>query len=434
MGDYRQLKMYTSLKRTLPEMGALPDRMALHTADEHSRAAWNWIIRASFGDDKWDYKTTIEDDPTCAPERTFFVSCHSADIATTAARIMEDGTGRVHMVGTHPTWTGLSAARYTVLAAMKSLQDAGVTDCYLSTDDFRKPAIKIYKELGFAPCYEPDDQEMIDRWAAIERDMVAYRKKEKKPILLWPDGDAPDTAACGSQAQPSLMPYPVAGSKGAVIVCPGGGYHIKACHEGAPIARAISASGVSAFVLDYRVQPFTSVDTPIGDGLRAVRLLRSMGYEKVAILGFSAGGHISGMAAVRGDAGNPDAADPVERFASRPDAFVPCYGATSFYRFRAHPHDIIGAGDWKKAADYSAECCVTRDTPPAFIWHTADDNVVPVESAYDLARALAAHGVPCEMHIYPHGPHGLGQATGYPDIQQWPDLLGKWLISLGFGA
>ena len=205
MGDYRQLKMYTSLKRTLPEAAVLPENMALHTADAHSHAAWNWIIRASFGSDSWDYSATIEDDPTCAPERTFFVSCFNVDIATTAARIMEDGTGRVHMVGTHPTWTGTGAARHTVLAAMKSLQDAGVTDCYLSTDDFRKPAIKIYRELGFEPFYEASDQEMIDRWAAIERDMAAYRKNEKAPIRLWPDGDAPDTAACGAQAQPSLM-------------------------------------------------------------------------------------------------------------------------------------------------------------------------------------------------------------------------------------
>lgn len=228
------------------------------------------------------------------------------------------------------------------------------------------------------------------------------------------------------------MPYTVDGAKGAVIVCPGGGYAIKAYHEGAPIARAINEFGISAYVLDYRVQPFTSVDTPIGDGQRAVRLLRSLGYEKVAILGFSAGGHLCSMAATGYDAGDPDAEDPVERFSSRPDAFVPCYGATSYYRFRKNPAGIIGAGDRQTTARYSAECRVTDDTPPAFIWHTADDQTVPVECAYDLAGALTAHGVLCEMHIFLHGPHGLGQASGYEDVQTWMPLLGQWLNGLGF--
>lgn len=431
MGDYRQLEMHTSLKRTLPELGEMPERMALHTADERSHAAWNWIIRSSFGGDNWDY-SMITNDKTCAPERTFFVSCYGVDIATTAARILENGTGCVHMVGTHKSWTGLSAARYTVLAALQSLQQAGVTDCYLQTDDFRKPAIKIYKELGFEPYYAEGDQEMMERWQTVEREMAAYVKKSRQAIALWPEGKAPDRAACAHQAEPSLMPYAVDGAKGAVIVCPGGGYTMKACHEGASIARAINEFGVSAYVLDYRVQPFTSVDTPIGDGRRAVRLLRSLGYEKVAILGFSAGGHLCSMVATEYDAGDPHAEDPVERFSSRPDAFVPCYGATSYYHFRKVPAGVIGAGDAQTVTHYSAECRVTGDTPPAFIWHTADDPVVPVECAYDLSRALMAHGVLCEMHIYPHGPHGLGQASGYEDVQTWMPLLGQWLKGLEF--
>lgn len=430
MGDYRQLDMYTSLKRALPDLGVMPERMTVHTADEHSHAAWNWIIRSSFGEDR-DY-SMITGDKTCAPERTFFASYGNVDIATTTARILEDGTGCIHMVGTHASWTGLGAARYTVLAALKILQDAGVVDCYLKTDDFRKPAIKIYKEMGFIPYYEAGDQEMIERWQTIERDMAAYVKKERQPIALWPDGEAPDSAVCAPQAQPSLMPFPVEGSKGAVIVCPGGGYVTKAYHESAPIARSLNAMGFSAYVLDYRVQPFSSVDTPIGDGLRAVRLLRSLGYEKVAILGFSAGGHLCSMAATGYDAGHPEADDPIERFSSRPDAFVPCYGATSYYHFRRSAAGVIGAGDQQAVTRYSAECRVTGDTPPAFIWHTADDPVVPVECAYDLARALSSHGVLCEMHIFPHGPHGLGQASGYGDVQTWLPLLGKWLRGQGF--
>ena len=76
---------------------------------------------------------------------------------------------------------------------------------------------------------------------------------------------------------------------------------------------------------------------------------------------------------------------------------------------------------------------MTADTPPAFIWHTADDPVVPVACALDLARALAAKGVPHELHIFPHGEHGLGLAGDQEDVRQWAPLCQKWLLSLGFG-
>lgn len=255
-------------------------------------------------------------------------------------------------------------------------------------------------------------------------------------IRLWP-GIAPDSDLCGNQAQPSLDPYPVEGSCGAVVVCPGGGYSMKAEHEGAPIARMLNEAGVSAYVLDYRVMPFR-IETALGDALRAIRVLRSMGYSRVGILGFSAGGHLTGSAATLYDAGCPDAEDPVERLSSRPDAFVSCYGATSFRIFRqTWTRQVLGEERAQNPADvtrYSAELNVTADTPPAFIWHTADDPVVPVLCALKLAGALAAHSVPCEMHIYPHGAHGLGLAGGDEIVHQWCGQVQKWLLRLGFGA
>ena len=87
-------------------------------------------------------------------------------------------------------------------------------------------------------------------------------------IYLW-NGTAPDTELCGEQAQPSLEPFEIEGSKGAVIVCPGGGYSSKAAHEGMPIAKMINEAGVSAFVLDYRVRPFR-IETAVGDAGRAL--------------------------------------------------------------------------------------------------------------------------------------------------------------------
>lgn len=252
-------------------------------------------------------------------------------------------------------------------------------------------------------------------------------------IFLWP-GVAPDTDICGGQAQPSLDPFEAEGARGAVIVCPGGGYTHKAPHEGAPVAEMIRAVGVSAFVLDYRVRPFR-IETPLHDALRAIRLVRSMGYEKVAILGFSAGGHLSGAAATLWDSGDPAAEDPIERFSSRPDAFVPCYGATSFRVFeQTWARETLGEQYSDEYVNrFSAELNVTADTPPAFIWHTADDPVVPVRSALLLASALSAHGVSCEMHIYPHGRHGLGLAGEEPVVHQWCEQAQNWLLRLGFG-
>ena len=253
-------------------------------------------------------------------------------------------------------------------------------------------------------------------------------------IPLWPEG-APFMDACAGQDAPSLTAFPVEGSAGAVIVIPGGGYSHKAVHEGNPVARRINEAGVSAFVLDYRVAPCPH-EAPLGDAKRAVRVVRAMGYEKIAVLGFSAGGNIACCAATRFDAGSADDPDPVERLSSRPNGLISCYSVVSLVE---NPH--VGSrrmllGDrWEDARlarDYSAELHVTPDCPPAFIWHTADDASVPVQNSLSLAGAYARCGVPFEMHIFPHGRHGLGLAEQAPDVAQWTALCARWLQDGGF--
>ena len=250
-------------------------------------------------------------------------------------------------------------------------------------------------------------------------------------IYLWKE-DAPYTQFSPLQAQPSVTEYAVPGSRGAVIVVPGGGYCMKADHEGAPIAEMLNQAGVSAYVLDYRVKPCHML-APLADEKRAIRLVRSMGYEKVAILGFSAGGHLTCTAATLYDAGDPDAADPLERLSSRPDAFIPCYAVVSFGAFthRGSRESLLGqenADNWELVRKFSNELHITPDTPEAFIWHTAADQAVPVENSLNLALALSAQGVPYEMHIFPQGQHGLGLAEEYEDVKQWTALLQKWLV------
>lgn len=258
---------------------------------------------------------------------------------------------------------------------------------------------------------------------------------EHRILPLWPDKTAPHSELSPGQAQPSVKEFAVSGSRGAVVVIPGGGYVGKAAHEGDPIAEMLNRADISAYVLDYRVHP-CHMCAPLADASRAIRLVRSLGYERVAILGFSAGGHLACSAATLYTAGVPDAADPLERLSSRPDAFIPCYAVVSFaaYRHQGSLENLLGEqrNDYKLIKRFSAELQVTPDTPPAFIWHTAADEAVPVENSVNLAAALARVGVPFEMHIFPEGRHGLGLAEEYEDVRQWAPLLQLWLKKQGY--
>ena len=258
----------------------------------------------------------------------------------------------------------------------------------------------------------------------------------QETIFLWP-GEAPYTQFSPGQAQPSLSAYPAPGARGAVIVVPGGGYVMKAEHEGAPIARMLNSQGIAAYVLDYRVAPCHRL-APWSDASRAIRLARSMGYQKVGILGFSAGGNVCCAAATHFDAGDPASPDPVARFSSRPDVFVPCYAVASFgaYTHLGSRQALLGK-DWEDeeiARWYSAEENVTDGTPPAFLWHTAQDGAVPPQNTLNLARALSDHGILYELHIYEKGNHGIGLGAETGPAAGWGSALCRYLLEKGFGV
>jgi acetyl esterase/lipase len=242
--------------------------------------------------------------------------------------------------------------------------------------------------------------------------------------------------------------YPAPGERprGAVIVCPGGGYQGLADHEGEPIARWLNNAGISAFVLRYRVAPHRH-PAPLDDITRAVRLARAKAAEfqikpdKIGVLGFSAGGHLVTTIATHYDAGDAAAADPIDRASSRPDAVVACYAVVSFENM-AHTgslRNLLGDNPGEKLIHHlSNELHVTENTPPTFLWHTADDEAVPVEHSLMFARALAQKKVPFELHVFPKGKHGLGLGDGSSfvgkseQVAQWPRLCALWLASLGF--
>jgi acetyl esterase/lipase len=263
------------------------------------------------------------------------------------------------------------------------------------------------------------------------------------PIFLWPDG-APGALGQSMEDKPRVTPFIPAGDGpfGCVIVCPGGGYGGRAPHEGAPIAKWLNSLGVASFVLDYRVKPYKH-PIPLGDAQRGIRLVRARAAEwkidpkRIGILGFSAGGHLAASAGTLFDAGKPDAADPIDRPSSRPDALILCYPVISFGEFRHHGSmvNLIGDNpDPDLRKKLSLENSVTRETPPTFLWHTSDDGGVPVENSLQFAAALHKNKVLFALHVFPHGNHGLGLAANVPEVKEWPALAGEWLKGIGFAA
>ncbi|AZN42471.1 alpha/beta hydrolase [Paenibacillus albus] len=258
-------------------------------------------------------------------------------------------------------------------------------------------------------------------------------------IELWPEG-APLAAGVTDEDRPALTPYLVDGdssvSRGAVIVCPGGGYGMRADHEGEPIALWLNSIGISAFVLRYRVAPY-QYPAALLDVQRAIRHVRLHAAEwgiadnKIGVLGFSAGGHLVSTAGTHYDAGNLESADPIERMSCRPDQLILCYPVITLrdpYTHEGSRINLLGdQADPAMIEQLSGELQVTTDTPPTFLWHTSDDGPVPVENSLNFALALRRAGVPFDLHVYEHGEHGLGLAESDPHVANWTSVCGLWL-------
>jgi len=203
-----------------------------------------------------------------------------------------------------------------------------------------------------------------------------------------------------------------------VIVLPGGGYAAHAPHEAEPVARWLGEIGVPASVFRYPLH--VRHPAPL-DALRAeIGRRRVAGAQRIGLIGFSAGGHLAGLAAL---APGP-APDQSVQFA------VLGYAITSMQTETYRPARLILLGEdagpqLRRSA--SLDALVTPGSPPFFIWHTAEDAYVPPEHTYRLASALAASGVPHAVHVFPHGPHGLGLAQGAGEAALWTTLASTWI-------
>lgn len=242
---------------------------------------------------------------------------------------------------------------------------------------------------------------------------------------------------------PDLKPFPAEGEKRpAIIVCPGGAYGFLAYdQEGYDCAEWFQKLGISSYVLTYRLAP-DHYPCQLMDVQRAIRTLRfhaeelSIDPNKIGIIGFSAGGHLAGSAAVHFRE-KLCPTDKIDEVSARPDFAILSYPVISAESF-GHQESVVNFLGEEKAADpkwrdfFSLEKNVTPEMPPVFIWHTAEDACVPVENALVMASALAKHKVPVELHLYPYGPHGQGQANGVhslnlPYLNQWTKSCEAWL-------
>lgn len=232
--------------------------------------------------------------------------------------------------------------------------------------------------------------------------------------------------------------------RGAVIICPGGGYTWKSPREAEPVAKAFCKIGLHAFVLDYTCEPAPLDHLPLQQLAYAVAQVRQhasqlhISVHCIAVCGFSAGGHLAAsLAVLHGDANLfPDGTDLRMH---RPDALIACYPViTSRTGVHRGSFEQLAGDDPMKWQRWSLETRVTSDMPPVFLWHTADDQSVSCQNSLCFLQALLHNNVPCEFHLYPYGVHGLSLATpeveepekgrlADPHVAEWFHQMDQWL-------
>ena len=278
--------------------------------------------------------------------------------------------------------------------------------------------------------------------------LPAAELKISKLIDVWPDtvpgekGDVPaETLSThkhrgapirkyNNVTKPTLTLYKpdLAEDTGAsVVICPGGGYQILAWDlEGTEVGAWLNSIGVSGVVLKYRVPRRKGRDkhvAPLQDAQRSVSLVRHHAKEwgldpkRIGILGFSAGGHLSAAALTNYDNRHYKPVDEIDKVSCRPDFGVLIY-----------PAYLVDAETKSKL---SPELQITKNTPPVFFTHAADDRV-PAEGSVRFWRELRKNGVSSELHVFPSGGHGYGLRPSKFPVTDWPKLCGDWLKSMGF--
>ena len=228
-----------------------------------------------------------------------------------------------------------------------------------------------------------------------------------------------------------------------IVICPGGGYRMRADREGEPVALVFAAMGFNCFIVEYHVAPAVH-PAALFDVAHAVAWVREHAAEcnanpdAIAVMGFSAGGHAACHLGVRWHEEDLMASFGLTPDQARPNAMVLCYPVITAgkYAHRGSFEQLTGSTDQADHAAFSLEERVTDKTPPTFLWHTWQDGSVPAENSIFFATALRRCGVQGEMHIFPKGGHGIGLANpltsdspdqNIPECAQWPEMAARFL-------
>jgi len=266
--------------------------------------------------------------------------------------------------------------------------------------------------------------------------------------LLWPDG-APGAKGTAAGDTPTLTIYLPEESKAtgtAVVICPGGGYgHLAMDHEGHQIAQWLNSFGVAGVILQYRHRNSGAGyghPAPLQDAQRAIRTVRSKAGQwrvkpqRIGILGFSAGGHLTSTALTHFKDKVYEPQDNIDKTGCRPDFGVLIYPVISFTEPFTHVgsrRNLLGPEPNQELFEkFSNEKQVTSETPPTFLIHTWEDKGVPAENSIYFYLALRRAGVQSEMHIFAKGPHGFGLGQNIEGTSAWPTLCQNWMKASGF--
>lgn len=247
-------------------------------------------------------------------------------------------------------------------------------------------------------------------------------------------------------SRPSITVFKAAKAKPngtAVIIFPGGGYWINAIqHEGFDVAKRFNDAGITAFVVKYRIpndNTMLSRETgPLQDAQQAIQVVRTRAKEwginpsQIGIMGFSAGGHLASTAGTHFS----KATDPALTNSNlRPDFMILIYPVISFIDSVGHMgsrEQLIGKSPTaEKIQAYSNELQVTKETPPTFLVHASDDDVVLSQNSVMFYQSLIKHNVPSELHIYEKGGHGFGMKNSTTS-DAWMDRCLNWMAVHGW--